>query len=99
TTDFGSNQNDAALGVAIQSDGRIVAGGASYASGNRFALARYHAVADNTPPQTFIDGGPAEGSTTDDATPTFAFHATEPGSRLQCAIDAGAFFSCTSPRT
>ena len=63
-TDFG--QDDAALAIAIQPNGRIVAAGTSgtidrpefYPFAERFALTRYHGVADNTPPGTVIDSGP-----------------------------------------
>ncbi|MGW3624911.1 calcium-binding protein [Streptomyces sp. NPDC000880] len=42
TTDFGSGSDDAAFGVALQTDGKIVAAGFSDSSGNSdFALARY----------------------------------------------------------
>jgi hypothetical protein len=54
-------------------------------------------VQDTTPPDTIIDSGPT--GTTNDPTPTFAFHSTEAGSTFQCKVDGGAFASCTSPRT
>jgi hypothetical protein len=54
-------------------------------------------MVDATPPDTHITAGPA-GLTTD-ATPTFAFNSTEPGSTFQCRIDAGSFGGCGSPRT
>jgi hypothetical protein len=43
---------------------------------------------DTTPPTVAIDSGP--GGLTNDPTPTFAFHASEPGSTFECSIDAGA---------
>ncbi len=105
-TDF-FGQDDAALAVAIQPNGRIVAAGTSGTIDSpevirspfaeRFALTRYHGVADNTPPGTVIDSGPS--GTTTDSTPTFGFHSTETGSTFQCAIDAGSFVSCASPHT
>jgi hypothetical protein len=52
---------------------------------------------DLTLPDTVIDSGPS--GATGDNTPTFTFHSTETGSTFQCAVDAGAFASCTSPRT
>lgn len=52
---------------------------------------------DATPPQTVIDSGPS--GATDDATPTFAFSSSEPGSSFQCRIDAAAFGPCSSPHT
>ena len=105
-TDF-FGQDDAALAVAIQPNGRIVAAGTSGTIvspevirspfAERFALTRYHGVADNTLPGTVIDSGPS--GTTTDSTPTFGFHSTEMGSTFQCTIDAGSFVSCVSPHT
>jgi RTX calcium-binding nonapeptide repeat (4 copies)/NHL repeat len=51
---------------------------------------------DVAAPQTTIDSG-ATGPT-DDATPTFAFSSSEPGS-FECRIDAGSYEACSSPRT
>ena len=51
--------------------------------------------ADVTAPDTTITGGPAEGSTTTDATPAFTFTSDEPGT-FECNVDAGAFAPCTS---
>ena len=36
---------------------------------------------------------------TGDATPTFEFSASEPGSSFECRLDAGAFEACSSPST
>ena len=104
-TDF-FGEDDAALAVAIQPNGRIVAAGTSGTLGNgpllyppgaeRFTLTRYHGVADNTP-RTVIVSGPS--GTTTDSTPTFGFQSTEAGSTFQCAIDNGSFVSCASPHT
>jgi uncharacterized delta-60 repeat protein len=42
TTSFGSGSDNLASGVALQSDGRIVAAGSSRTTAQRFALARYN---------------------------------------------------------
>ena len=52
---------------------------------------------DNTAPDTTLDSGPSNPS--NDATPTFAFSASEPGSTFECRIDGGSWSACTSPHT
>lgn len=52
---------------------------------------------DTVPPVTTITSGPT-GLTNDD-TPTLGFKSNETGSTFQCKVDAGAYASCTSPRT
>lgn len=52
---------------------------------------------DTTAPLTTLDEGPA--GTTDDATPTFRFHANEAGAAFSCRVDAAAFAPCRSPYT
>ena len=51
---------------------------------------------DSTPPETRIDSGPAEGSTTNDSAPTFGFSSSEPGATFQCRFDQQAFETCDS---
>jgi ELWxxDGT repeat protein len=55
--------------------------------------------ADTTPPETTIISGPAEGSTIDNANPTFGFSSDELGSSFECSLDGGTYAPCTSPRT
>ena len=52
------------------------------------------------PPETSIVSGPAEATTTGDATPTFAMTSTaEIGGTFECSVDGTAFAACTSPFT
>jgi uncharacterized delta-60 repeat protein len=50
-----SNSGDVATGVAIQSDGKIIAAGYSYSNGYNFALARYNT--DGSLDTSFGEGG------------------------------------------
>jgi hypothetical protein len=52
---------------------------------------------DVTPPETSIDAGPVEGSTTSDPTPTFGFFSNEAGSTFACRVDTDAFAACSGP--
>jgi len=52
---------------------------------------------DFTPPTVTISGGPT--GTTTNATPTFAFAASEGSSTLECRMDAAEFAPCVSPLT
>jgi hypothetical protein len=54
---------------------------------------------DTTAPQTAVEVGPANGSTTADSTPTFEFSSGEAGSTFSCSLDGGEAFSCASPFT
>jgi YVTN family beta-propeller protein len=53
-------------------------------------------VEDSSPPNTIIDTGPAEGSTTTITTATFTFHATETGSTFGCKLDTGPVEACNA---
>ncbi len=59
--------------------------------------ASYTWTVDLTAPNTTIDSGPANPS--NDATPSFAFSATEPGSTFECRVDGGSWSACSSPDT
>ena len=50
-----------------------------------------------TPPETTIDSGP--GGSTEDSTPTFAFHSSASGATFDCSIDTGtpSFAPCSGP--
>jgi hypothetical protein len=52
---------------------------------------------DTTPPETFIDSGPADTST--NTSPEFHFSATEAGSTFACRLDTAPFEPCTNPTT
>jgi hypothetical protein len=52
---------------------------------------------DATPPQTTITSAPPVSTT--DTTAAFEFSANETGSTFECKLDAGAFASCTSPKS
>ena len=52
---------------------------------------------DFTPPTVTFSSGPT--GTTTDATPTFAFAASEGSSTLECRVDADEFAACVSPLT
>ena len=53
--------------------------------------------ADTTPPETTIDSGPS--GTASSASASFTFSSSEAGSTFECKLDAGAFGSCTSPKS
>jgi hypothetical protein len=52
---------------------------------------------DETPPETTITAGPS--GPTNDATPSFSFSSSEPGSSFECRLDSGSFGACSSPYT
>ena len=71
------------------------------AGGNIDPTAAYRTfTADTTGPDTSITAGPAPGSSTSDATPTFRFTSSEAGSTFQCRLDtATTWTTCTTPFT
>jgi hypothetical protein len=54
-------------------------------------------TAETTPPTASITGGPSQGATITNPTPTFKFTSNEPGSTFECKLDAGSFTACSSP--
>ena len=54
---------------------------------------------DTAAPATTITSGPANGTTINDSTPTFAFTSTETGSTFECRVDNGPWAGCTSAHT
>jgi uncharacterized delta-60 repeat protein len=100
TTGFGDRER--AEDVAIQPDGRIVAAGTHWSLDSDsqdadFAIARYHAFTDNTPPNTTITGGPSGAINSTSA--SFTFVSSELGSKFQCSLDGASFSSCSSPKS
>jgi N-acetylneuraminic acid mutarotase len=58
--------------------------------------ANYDWTVDTVAPDTVIDSGPANPTSSTSA--NFAFHSTEAGSSFQCQLDSGGFSACTSPK-
>ncbi len=52
---------------------------------------------DCTAPQTTIDSGPEQGSTTLATFAEFTFSSSEDGSTFQCSLDGGGYSACTAP--
>ena len=66
------------------------------AAGNATTAANVTVKVDNTPPDTFITGYPADPS--NDTTPSFTFTGNETAT-FECKLDAGSFNTCTSPKS
>jgi uncharacterized delta-60 repeat protein len=98
TTKFGIT--DEANALALQPDGKLVAAGHATpgpSSLTDVALARY--IGDQTPPGApSIGSGPANGSYTNDPTPTFKFSSNEAGASFACGFE-GLSAPCASPFT
>src|SRR6185436_7395651 len=69
--------------------------------GNQDAFKSAAFTIDTKAPTTTIEDGPAEGSTTNDSTPTFSFSASEqPVYDFACKVDDGNYMlGCVSPFT
>ena len=52
---------------------------------------------DATGPETTIESGPAEGSTSAASEVTFAFGSPEAGATFECRLDGAAFAACPTP--
>jgi uncharacterized delta-60 repeat protein len=92
TTAVGAGDS-AAIDLALQSDGSVVAAGTGYVGSTRnFALARYF----GDPPDTSISSGPASSTTATDA--SFNFASTALGATFECQLDGGAWTACSSPQ-
>ena len=50
----------------------------------------------DTPPETSIISGPAQGATIADPSPSFGYASSQPGSTFQCSVDGTAFAACPS---
>jgi DNA-binding phage protein len=62
-----------------------------------FATAATPPPLDITPPETTIDSGPS--GTVGTTSASFVFSSNEAGSTFECKLDAGAFGSCSSPKS
>ena len=65
-------------------------------AGNTAAPSNLTFTYDTTAPQTTIDSGPDNPTTSTD--PSFAFSSSEAGSTFECRRDGGAWSACTSPK-
>ena len=83
--------------VAVASDATTaISARARNADGDTSACSNSIAyVEDSTPPETAIDSGPTD--PTNDPTPSFAFHASEAGFKLECRFDSASFAPCSGP--
>jgi hypothetical protein len=65
-------------------------------AGNVEADASRTFTIDTGAPNTTIDSGPADPTSSQD--PTFAFSASESGTTYECRLDSGSWASCSSPK-
>jgi hypothetical protein len=70
-------------------------------SGNKSAESTRTWTVDSVAPSVAIPpaSGPAAGSRTNQTSATFTFDPSEPIQRYECALDNGAYATCTSPHT
>ncbi len=61
------------------------------------AVRTWTKVQDITPPETTIESGPLDPSSSTSA--TFTFSSNEDGSTFQCKLDGGGYSACVSPMT
>jgi hypothetical protein len=52
---------------------------------------------DTTPPVVTFSSGPADGLTSRDRSPSFAFDSNDPSAVFRCRLDGGGFDACRSP--
>ncbi len=97
-TGFNAQPAGGAANVLAASGSSLYAGGAFSGFGRR-ATGSFARLTDSggPPPQTTISSGPADGSTTADTTPAFAFSGGAAGATFSCRVDEGPLFGCVSP--
>jgi hypothetical protein len=69
------------------------------AAGNLSAAMSRSFTVDTVPPRARFTGGPANGGTSSNNSPTFKFTANEPSAKFQCQLDGGGMAACTSPQS
>ena len=70
----------------------------SFTTGNS-TVACDSLTVDRTAPDTSLTGGPSEGGTITDPTPSFSFNGSGSPSSFECSMDGGGYSSCSSPHT
>ncbi len=70
---------------------------ATDAAGNTGAATDYSWTVDTTAPTATVDSGPAAATNATGA--TFTFSSADGGTSFECALDAGAFAGCASPKS